>query len=253
MQRTKWLALALGAGWMGLAAAQGAGAGAGAGGAGKDPSGTAGTNPSPRTDMKEGTGTGQSDTATRPSDTSTQGTMGSDQTSAAAARGTTSGSSSDMTATLAKMHAGNELEIQAGSWMRAHATNSKVKDFAKKMVDDHSAMDKDANAFAQKHDLQLTSGPEYTSKSSEHQAMLEQLKGMQGAQADRHYMQMMVQDHTKDVSEVKTAALQSKQGNDKEYTKLLEKAEKKMEGHLKDAQKIARDLGARQARNPASQ
>ncbi|GEJ55337.1 DUF4142 domain-containing protein [Anaeromyxobacter diazotrophicus] len=263
MARTKWLALALGAGWMGLAAAQGAG-GAGGGGAGagggKDTSSSAGSRTPANADMQEGTGTGPRDQTTAPgaggarSDMTTQGTTGATGSdTAATARSGTPGDTSEMTSTLAKMHAGNELEVQAGTWMRAHATNSKVKDFAKKMVDDHGAMDKDANAFAQKHDLQLTSAPEYASKTSEHQTMLDELKGMHGAQADRHYMQMMVEDHTKDVSAVKTAAEQAKHGSDKEYAKLLEKAEKKMEGHLKDAQKISRDMGARQARHPAGQ
>ena len=157
--------------------------------------------------------------------------------------------SADMTTTLAKLHAGNEAEIQAGTYMQQQATNGKVKDFAKKMVDDHTALDKDGQRFAQKHKLELTSAPEYQATTSENRSMLEQLKSTQGAERDRHYMQMMVSDHQKDVSEVKQAAEMAKQGGqDKEYAKLLDKCQKKMEGHLKDAQKISRDLGSRQAR-----
>jgi putative membrane protein len=91
-------------------------------------------------------------------------------------------------------------------------------------------------------------GASVDSAKAEQQKALDELTGMQGSQADRHYMQMMVEDHTKDVSEVKVAAQQARQGSDKDYSKLLDKTEKKMESHLEDAQKISRDLGQRQAR-----
>ncbi len=155
---------------------------------------------------------------------------------------------SDPTHTLAKLHAGNQAEIEAGNWMKGHATNDKVKDFAKKMVDDHGKMDKDLMSYAEKHRIDLTGA-----KAEEASSQQEQLKGMQGAQADRAYMRMMVEDHTKDVKETKAAAQHAKQSKDKEFSKLLDKSAKTMEGHLKDAQKIQRDLSQRQARTPSSQ
>lgn len=248
MQTTKWLAAAIAAGWMGAAAAQGGGGG-GVGG-GKDTSGTAGTDTSSRTDMQTGTGIGPRDPGT-PVGEERQLQQSAEQAGSAAAASATG--AMDETATLAKMHAGNEAEVNAGQWMKQHATNSKVKGFAKKMVEDHGKLDKDANKFAQKHDLQLASAPEYTEAKAKHEAALEQMKTMQGAQLDRHYMQMMVEDHTKDVSHAKAAVEQAKQGKDKEYTKLLEHAAKTMEGHLKDAQKISKDLTSRQARQPTGQ
>jgi putative membrane protein len=254
MLKTNWLVAAIAAGWMGAAAAQGAGSGVGGG---KDTAGSAGTQTTPRTDMQEGTGTGPNDNP-RPQDqssttqgTTSSGTMGSSGTmSSDQAASTASG---DKATTIAKLHAGHDAEVQAGSWMQQHATNSKVKDFAKKMVNDHSAMDKDLQKYAQKHNLALTGVASVDSEKAKHREALEDLKGMQGAQADHHYMQMMVQDHTKDVSEVKAAAQHAKQGSDKDYSKLLSKTEKKMEDHLKDAQKISHDLASRQARTPASQ
>ncbi len=231
MLRTRWLLAALAAGGFGIAMAQGAGGGAGGG---KDPAGTAGTQPSPRTDMQEGTA---------PSGAAAATTSG---TAAAAASG-----ANEVATTLAKLHVGHEAEVQAGHWMQAHATNTKVKDFAKKMVKDHTAMDKDVNDYARKHDIALTGVAGVDAEQAKHKEALDRLEGMQGAQADRHYMQMMVEDHTRDVSEVGTAAQQAKQGHDDQYTKLLENTQKKMKSHLEDAQKISRDLGARQARHPA--
>jgi predicted outer membrane protein len=79
---------------------------------------------------------------------------------------------------------------------------------------------------------------------------LERLKGMEGAQADRAYMKMMVDDHTKDVKEARAAAQRAKKADNTELAELLDDSAKTMEGHLKDAQKIQRDLSQRQARTP---
>ena len=269
MLRTRWMIAAIAAGWMGVAGAQGAGAGSGGGaggsgaGAGKDTSSSAGSRTPGSADMQSGTGTGPRDSATpQKADEKAMGTgssAGSTSSSTGAmgpsdTKSTGQAGSTEMTATLATLHAGNEAEVQAGKYMQQQATNGKVKDFAKKMVDDHTALDEDGQKYAQKHSLDLTTAPGYQAKSTESKSMLDELKSMQGAERDRHYMQMMVADHQKDVSEVKQAAQAAKQsGQDKEYTKLLGKAEKKMEGHLKDAQKISRDLGSRQARTPANQ
>ncbi len=154
---------------------------------------------------------------------------------------------------LSKLHAGNQAEVQAGQWMQEHAQNSKVKDFAQKMVKDHTKMDRDVTAFARKHDVDLTASSAGTGETATAQQQMQELQGLSGPQADRSYMDMMVQDHQKDVSETRQAEQTARSGHDDELAKLLDKSAKKMESHLKDAQKIQHDLGSRQARNPASQ
>jgi putative membrane protein len=111
-------------------------------------------------------------------------------------------------------------------------------------------MDKDITSFAQSHQIDLTGATAAESKES---ASLGRLKSMQGAQADRAYMKMMVEGHTKDVKETKEAGQHAKAAKNTELAKLLDKSAKKMEDHLKDAQKIQRDLSQRQARTPSSQ
>jgi hypothetical protein len=64
-------------------------------------------------------------------------------------------------------------------------------------------------------------------------------------------MQMMVLDHTRDVNELKAGAELAKQGSDEDYSKLLDKTAKTMEGHLEDAQKISHEMVPRQARKPS--
>jgi len=268
LREVKWIAGALAAALYALPAAaqsgssstQGSGAATGSGassaGQGAASSDTAAT-PSQSKDSADKA----NQPADRASDTAqqAQGTA----SSAADTAGKKAGAmgqqaTSDTARTLAKLHADNEMDIQAGTWMREHATNDKVKGFAKKMVDDHTAMDKDAMDWAQKHDIDLTSAPKPADmEKGEHHAKLDELENMSGAQADRAYMKMMVEDHTKDVRETRDAEQHAKRGankSDKELASLLDKAAKKMESHLKDAQKIQRELATqRQARTPSGQ
>ncbi len=156
--------------------------------------------------------------------------------------------------TLAKLHDVNETEIEAGTWMKDHATNDKVKDFAGKMVDDHQSLDKDLMSFAQKHGTDLTSAPKPADASkAREQHELDQLKGMSGAQADRTYMRMMVSGHQQALRETRTAEQKAKSSKDKDLASLLDKSAKKIESHLKDARDVQKDLVQRQARTPASQ
>ncbi len=205
---------------------------------------------------QQGTGySGDHSSAAARSGTGTSDTTGSSAatTGSTAAGSTTAGASGSHSDLMQRLHAGNEAEIQAGQWMEQHAQNSKVKDFAKKMVKDHQSLDKDLQKFAQKEGTSLTGGTSSDPTAAKDQEHLQAMKDMPAAQADRHYMTMMVNDHQRDVSEVRSAADQAKNANDKEFASLLDKTAKKMEGHLKDAQKIERDLGSRQGRTPSSQ
>ena len=157
---------------------------------------------------------------------------------------------SDAATTLAKLHQGNQAEIQAGKWMQEHAQNGSVKDFAKKMVKDHTAMDKDALSLARKKGVDLTTASAVDADKAKSQQQLQALQDMPAGQADRHYIAMMVKDHQHDLAEVH-AAQQAAMGTDQDLSKLLDKSAKKMEDHLKDAQKLQRDMTSRQARTPS--
>ncbi len=205
---------------------------------------------------QQGTGySGDHTSDTARSGTGTSGTTGSSAaTTGSTAAGSTAAEASGSHAELMqRLHAGNEAEIQAGQWMEQHAQNGKVKDFAKKMVKDHQSLDKDLQKFAKKAGVSLTGGPSSDPTAAQDEKHMQAMKDLPAGQVDRHYMTMMVNDHQRDVSEVRSAADQAKNGNDKDFAKLLDKTAKKMEDHLKDAQKIQRDLGSRQARTPSSQ
>jgi putative membrane protein len=153
--------------------------------------------------------------------------------------------------TLAKLHAGNEMEVRAGTWMKEHATSDKVKEFASKMVDDHGKMDEDVMSLAKEASVDLTSAPKPADmKKGAHHAKLDSLEKLTGAKADSEYMRMMVEDHTKDVKEVRDATAKAKKSGDDKLVKLLDDAGQKMEAHLADARDVQKSLQQHQARTP---
>jgi hypothetical protein len=119
------------------------------------------------------------------------------------------------------------------------------------MVDDHGKMDEDVKSFAKDKGVDLTNAPK-PPEAAQHKAKLAQLKKAQGAQADREYMRMMVQDHEKDLKEVRDAESKAKRQNDDKLATLLGDAAKKIDDHLKDARDVQKSLQQRQARTPGS-
>lgn len=195
---------------------------------------------------EQGTGTSARQSANQPS---TGGEAQGQSSSTGKGKHLSAAQKAEATRTLAKLHASNQAEIDAGTYMKEHATNDKVKDFASKMVDDHGKLDKDATDFAQKHEIELTAA----APSSEMTKEMDSLKKMQGAQADRTYMRMMVRDHARDLKDTRAAEQQAKRSGNKDLAKLLDSSAKKIEDHGKDAQKIDRDLSQRQARKSSGQ
>jgi putative membrane protein len=175
------------------------------------------------------------------------------ETTGAKAKAMGQQATSETARTLAKLHAGNEMEVRAGTWMKEHATSDKVKEFASKMVDDHGKMDEDVTAFAKDKNVDLTSAPKPADmKKGEHHAKLDQLKKMKGAKADQEYMRMMVEDHQKDVKEVRVAKAKAQKSGDDKLVALLDGAGQKMEGHLEDASDVQKSLQQHQASTPQS-
>lgn len=198
---------------------------------------------------EQGTGTSARQGADQPSTGGGQDGVQGQSSSTGKGKQLSAAQKAEATRTLAKLHASNQAEIDAGTYMKEHATNDKVKDFASKMVDDHGKLDKDATDFAQKHDIELTAA----APSSEMTKEMDSLKKMQGAQADRTYMRMMVRDHARDLKDTRAAEQQAKRSGNKDLAKLLDSSAKKIEDHGKDAQKIDRDLTQRQARKSSGQ
>lgn len=88
---------------------------------------------------------------------------------------------------------GGLVEVELGKLALQKSTNPQVKKFAEKMVADHSRINSEIKAVASKLEVLV---PEEHNRP-EVRAHLEALNKYTGNEFDKHYMNMMVKDHTK--------------------------------------------------------
>jgi putative membrane protein len=128
-------------------------------------------------------------------------------------------SSSDRKFVMEAAH-GGIMEVELGRLATQKAASDDVKQFGQRMVDDHSKANEELMTLASSKgimlpkpgDLHMTGGSTGTdathhgSTNKEHDKMMKEahkvmskLSALSGADFDREYMKMMVEDHTKDV------------------------------------------------------
>ena len=134
-------------------------------------------------------------------------------------------------AAMKQLAQANLNEIDAGKAAAAKAQSPQVKQFAQKMVDDHTRMLDDLKTLAQQKSVSL---PE--SVSLKDKAQMELMKRASGADFDKKYMDQMVKDHQKDLSDVQDLASKAK---DPEFKAAVQKASSRISEHLQMAQRIA--------------
>lgn len=147
--------------------------------------------------------------------------------------GNTSGMSGMSTAdkTFVKKAAqADKAEIELGTLAQQKTSNPEVKQFAERMVRDHTKNDDQLKQVAEQTGIALP-----TSISAKDEALKQKLSGLSGDQFDRTYMQNMVMDHTNDVSEFKH---ESKDGKDAAVKNYAAESLPVLESHLKEARHI---------------
>ncbi len=125
----------------------------------------------------------------------------------------------------------NINEIEGGKDAASKAQSPQVKQFAQKMVQDHTQMLADLKTLAQKKNVDLPDSVSLMDK-----AQMEMMKRASGADFDKKYMDQMVKDHQKDAKD--TQDLMSK-AKDPEFKSAVQKAHAKISEHLQMAQRIA--------------
>jgi putative membrane protein len=109
---------------------------------------------------------------------------------------------------------GDNSEVAIGRLTQEQGTSQKVKDFGRLLVDDHGSHKEELKTLATTAGVAVTDEP-----SAEGKANLEKLKALSGAEFDKQFKAMMIEDHTKDIakyekqtasSDAKTAALAQK-------------------------------------------
>jgi putative membrane protein len=143
---------------------------------------------------------------------------------------------------IAKLHAGNQGEIQAGQVAMNNAQSDEVRTFARKMVTDYKRLDTELTDFAHCEGLSLD-GTMYQQELQSEKKTVDELQGKTGADFDNAYMSKMVNDHQADAKETYAAWADAEHKNYPQLATVLASANVTVEEHLKMAKQIDASLG----------
>ena len=133
--------------------------------------------------------------------------------------------------------AANVKELQASGTAQGKALSDDVKKFARKMAEDHAKANQELSVLIVKKGMKCATGAE-----SEILAPLQELKKLSGAEFDKRYMTMMVQDHRSCLGLYES---QGKGGQDPDFKELAEKRLPMLKEHLKLAEETAAKVGVK--------
>lgn len=136
---------------------------------------------------------------------------------------------------LAAVSASNAAEIAAGEMARDKARNADVKAFARMMVTEHQAMQKQGDSIGMAANLQPQPAANADSIQRAATATSDSLKAMTGADFDRAYMASQVRDHQNTLT-----ALQQFAGaaQNAQLRQMLQAAMPKVQQHLDRATEL---------------
>jgi len=136
-------------------------------------------------------------------------------------------SSSDKSFAIEAAH-GGLAEVQLGQLAAQKATSPQVKAFAQRMVTDHTQANQDLMQVAKSANIDLP-----TQVDAKQEKEMDRLRALSGTAFDTAYMQHMVQDHKKDVSDFQKEA---KSGGDSSLKGFAQKYLPTLQEHLQMAE-----------------
>ena len=96
---------------------------------------------------------------------------------------------------------GSMMEVELGRWAQDHSSNTRVKEFGAMMVTDHSKANDELKGIASTKGISLPG-----MVNGEEKMHMDELMAKKGTDFDRAYVNMMVDDHQKDVAEFEKAS-----------------------------------------------
>ena len=135
----------------------------------------------------------------------------------------------------------NQIDIDAGKLAKASSKTKEVQDFAQQMITDHTAVNKQAAALAQK--LGVKPEESDTSKSLKQAAAdaTKKLKGLKGTQFDKAYVDNEVEYHQQVLDAIDKVLIPSAQND--ELKALIVKVRPAIATHLEHARHLQASLG----------
>ena len=131
---------------------------------------------------------------------------------------------------------GGLAEVELGELASQKATNPQVKQFAERMVKDHTKANNELKEIAQSKGVKL---PE--SLNAKDQMTKKKLSALSGQQFDKAYMSDMVKDHTKDVTDFEK---ESSSAQDPAVKHFATQTLPTLQDHLKEAKNLEPNLTA---------
>lgn len=138
-------------------------------------------------------------------------------------------------------------EVELGKLATARAASEDVKQFARRMVDDHSKANDELKTLATSKNISVP-----TDTDADHKMLMDKLGKVSGAEFDRAYMNAMVSDHDHAVAEFRAF---SERGDDADLKKWAEKTLPALQAHERMAKetsaKLKNDVGTQSSRDKA--
>ena len=122
-------------------------------------------------------------------------------------------------------------EVELGQLAAEKASNSEVKKFGQRMVEDHQKANDRLKEIASKKGIDLPTEP-----GAKQKATKERLSKLSGEAIDKAYVETMLKDHKKDVAEFEK---ESSNGRDPEIKQFASETLPTLQDHLKEVQSIA--------------
>jgi putative membrane protein len=126
-------------------------------------------------------------------------------------------------------------EVQLGQLAAQQGASADVKTFGQKMVDDHSAYNKEMEPIADSMGVKL---PTHLGKKD--QAEYDKLKGLSGEDFDTEYLTAMVKAHHKDLRQFR---LEAANAQDQTLKDAVVKGEKMIHQHMVMVDTLAKNKG----------
>ena len=131
---------------------------------------------------------------------------------------------------------GGMMEVQLGKLAAEKASSPQVKEFGRKMEQDHSKANAELQKLASTKNVQIPHELEGKQKST-----YDRLAKLSGDRFDREYMKAMIDDHKDDVDKFKKEA---EKANDPDVKSFASKTLPTLEQHLEMAQSTGQQVGA---------
>lgn len=126
---------------------------------------------------------------------------------------------------------GGMVEVEMGKLAQQHGQSDGVKQFGKRLEDDHAKANEQLKSVAQKAGVEMPA-----SLDKKHQAKVDKLSKVKAQDFDRQFAREMVGDHEKDV---KAFRKQADKGKNAELKQFASQTLPTLEEHLKMARELS--------------